>query len=77
MANNKKYKLNDSSTFGNIKESNRTVAHSDKILLFYQFECPHCENLNISSKDYKQEVVLCSNTACRKVIVIENIKDIA
>lgn len=77
MFKKKKFKLEDSSKFGNVEETNRALAHSDSILLFYEYVCPHCNTLNTTAKAYKQPVVLCSNTACRKVIVIENIQDIA
>ena len=55
----------------------RVYAQSDRILLFYSFQCPYCAEINVSSKEYKKEVVLCSNKGCRKVIIIENYKDIA
>ena len=55
----------------------RAKAESDKILLFYSFRCPYCNEVNVSAKEYKREVVLCSHSGCRRVIVIENFKDIA
>lgn len=61
----------------NLEEKMKTKASSGKMLLFYQFECPHCKTMNVCSKDYKMEISLCSNTGCRKIIIIENFKDIA
>lgn len=46
-------------------------------LLFYQYNCPHCNFLNTRSKEIKDEYVLCSATGCRKIIWLENIKDVA
>ncbi|MBT4793466.1 MAG: hypothetical protein HON90_17975 [Halobacteriovoraceae bacterium] len=60
-----------------LDHSMRTQASSSKMLLFYQFHCPHCHKLNVYSKEYKQEVVLCSNTGCKKMIIIDNYKEIA
>jgi transcription elongation factor Elf1 len=59
------------------RKARRTIAQSDRILLFYSFECPYCEVVNVSSKEFKKEVVLCSNSGCKRIIVIDNFKDIA
>ena len=61
----------------NLEKSMSTNAESSKMLLFYQFQCPHCDQMNVLSKEYRQNVVLCSSTGCRKMIIIDNIKDIA
>lgn len=55
----------------------RTKASSSRMLLFYQFQCPHCRQLNVYAKNYKREIVLCSSTGCKKMIIIDNFKDIA
>lgn len=55
----------------------RTKASSSRMLLFYQFQCPHCSQLNVYAKNYKREIVLCSSTGCKKMIIIDNFKDIA
>ncbi len=55
----------------------RTIVKSDSKLLFYEFNCPHCNEVNVFAKSYKQEMVLCSNSACRKMIIIDNYKEIA
>lgn len=57
--------------------SMRTKARSSKMLLFYEFPCPHCGSLNVYAKNYKKEVVLCSHTGCRRMIIIDNFKEIA
>lgn len=57
--------------------SMRTKASSSKMLLFYQFLCPHCNTINVCAKNYKKEVVLCSESGCKKMIIIDNYKDIA
>jgi hypothetical protein len=59
------------------QKAKRTLAQSDKILLFYSFKCPYCNEVNVSSKEYKKEVVLCSNSGCRRIVIIDNFKDIA
>ncbi len=55
----------------------RTQASSSKMLLFYEFPCPHCKTMNVYAKNYKKEVVLCSNSGCKKMIIIDNFKEIA
>lgn len=60
-----------------LEEQMKTKAETGKMLLFYQFICPHCQTQNVSSKDYAQKFTLCSNPGCRKMIIIENYKDIA
>jgi transcription elongation factor Elf1 len=57
--------------------SMRTIAKSSQMLLFYQFSCPHCGTVNVYAKNYKKEIVLCSETGCKKMIIIDNYKEIA
>ena len=60
-----------------IEEDMKVEAKTGEMLLFYQFNCPHCGNLNVSAKNYKKEITLCSHTGCRKIIIIANYQDIA
>jgi hypothetical protein len=55
----------------------KAQAFSTPYLLFFQFTCPHCQEHNVIGKSQKQEYLLCSNSVCRKVIILENYKDIA
>ncbi len=64
-------------TTKDIETQMRAEASSSKMLLFYSFYCPHCDEINVYAKDFKKEVVLCSNTGCKKMIIINNFKDIA
>jgi transcription elongation factor Elf1 len=57
--------------------STHTMAHSEPHLLFFQFECPHCQHLNIMAKIYVRETLICSHTGCRKIITLTNYKEIA
>lgn len=61
----------------NLDEKMSTIASSSKMLLFFQFRCPHCETINVFSKENRKEVVLCSKSGCRKMIIIKNFKDVA
>lgn len=60
-----------------LKFSMKTLATSEKQLLFFQCTCPHCEHHNVMAKANKQEVILCSNRGCRKIIILDNYKEIA
>ena len=70
MDKNKKHLLD-------LESKMKTKASSGKLLLFFEFICPHCGTVNVFSKEYKREIVLCSHRGCRRVIIIENYKDIA
>ncbi|MAZ48233.1 MAG: hypothetical protein CME65_06700 [Halobacteriovoraceae bacterium] len=63
----------DSQKLENIYE---VVARTSPLLLFYEFNCPHCSGLNVVSKDFKREVSRCSNSSCRRIIIITNIDQI-
>lgn len=52
-------------------------AITDKHLLFFQFECPHCKCFNVTGKTNVQEYLICSNSSCKRIIILENYKDIA
>ena len=45
-------------------------------LVYYQMVCPHCTFENVIAKGFMHEMMLCSNTKCRRVIVVENYRDI-
>lgn len=60
-----------------LSEHMMAMASSSNMLVFYQFECPHCKTLNVYSKENKKEVVLCSNKGCRRIIIIKNFNDVA
>jgi hypothetical protein len=47
---------------------------TESILLFYQFTCPYCLVQNVLSKEQKQKVILCSQSGCRKIIILDNIE---
>lgn len=53
-----------------------TEARTNPLLLFYEFNCPHCESLNVISKDFKRQISRCSNSSCRRIIIITNIDQI-
>ncbi len=55
----------------------KAQAVSNKYLLFFQFQCPHCNHLNVMGKTNVQEYLICSNSTCRRVIILENYLDIA
>ena len=55
----------------------KTNASSSKMLLFFNFECPHCGTLNVYAKSIKKEVIICSHRGCKKMIIINNFQDIA
>lgn len=61
----------------NLEESLSVNASSSSILLYYTFSCPHCHNLNVNAKAFKSKVVLCSESGCRKMIIIKNFQDVA
>ncbi|MCO4753707.1 MAG: hypothetical protein KC478_04460 [Bacteriovoracaceae bacterium] len=46
-------------------------------LLFFEFDCPHCERKNVMAKAMTSEYVLCSSSSCRRLIHIENFDDVA
>jgi transcription elongation factor Elf1 len=52
----------------------QALVETESILLFYQFTCPYCSVQNILSKTQKQKVVLCSQSGCRKIIILDNIE---
>jgi hypothetical protein len=49
----------------------------DRRLLFYQFVCPYCKELNLVGKTKKDKVVLCSANGCRRPIQLNNIDQVA
>ena len=55
----------------------KATAKTGKMLLFYQFVCPHCKTLNVCAKNYKAAITLCTHSGCRKIVIIDNFKDIA
>jgi len=61
----------------NLNEIMKVQVYTADRLLFYQYQCPFCDLLNVRSKDFKDEFVLCSDTGCRKMIRLMNIKDVA
>ena len=54
----------------------KAIVHTDRLLLFFQFDCPHCGGSNVISKAYKTEVVLCSNSSCHMMVIIDNYEEI-
>lgn len=57
----------------NKKINSHTTITTDPILVFYQYTCPHCNMENTRSKSQKKKIVLCSNTQCRRTIILDNI----
>lgn len=55
----------------------KAQAVSNKHLLFFQFQCPHCDHLNVMGKTNVQEYLICSSSTCKRVIILENYQDIA
>jgi transcription elongation factor Elf1 len=55
----------------------KATAITNKHLLFFQFECPHCHQLNVMGKTNVQEHLICSNSSCKRIIILENYQDIA
>ena len=72
---NNKFKKDDVET--RFIQGKKANAFSTPYLLFFQFTCPHCNEQNVMSKSQKHQYLLCSNSVCRKVIILENYKDIA
>ena len=70
-----------------IRENNKNLAPLDKQmrvkassssqLLFFQFKCPYCGEYNVRAKASATQTTLCSRSFCRKVIHIENFKEVA
>lgn len=61
----------------NLNDIMKVKVYTAERLLFYQYRCPFCSLLNTRSKDFRDEFVLCSDTGCRKMIRLMNIKDVA
>lgn len=69
--------VNSKSNLLNLDDKIKSQIRTQSRLLFYEYNCPHCGFLNTRSKDMRDEYVLCSDSGCRKIIWLENIKDIA
>ena len=54
----------------------KVIAKTSPMLLYYEFNCPHCGVINVISKTHKTQVVLCSDKGCHKMIIIDNYRDI-
>lgn len=52
-------------------------ASSSSKLLFLQFKCPYCGEQNVRAKASATPSTLCSRSFCRKIIYIENFKEVA
>jgi transcription elongation factor Elf1 len=52
------------------KMKNPVLVKSDPRFLFLTFECPHCGKVNVLNKKHSNKEVICSNSGCRRVIVL-------
>tara|TARA_Y100000780_G_scaffold232581_1_gene267319 strand:+ start:12270 stop:12515 length:246 start_codon:yes stop_codon:yes gene_type:complete len=62
---------------GSLEQRMQATAKSAPMLIFMEFECPFCEELNVMAKSLSSEYVLCSNSSCRRVIQIKNHDEVA
>lgn len=60
-----------------LEQRMQATAKSAPMLLFMEFKCPFCDELNVMAKALSSEYVLCSNSSCRRVIQIKNHEDVA
>lgn len=52
------------------------TAVDDPSLVYLTVECPHCEYENVISRGFINEKMLCSSSLCRRIIIVENFRDI-
>lgn len=49
-----------------------TKVNNESNFLFLTFECPYCEKQNVLNKSYVSIEVICSNSGCRRVVVLDS-----
>lgn len=54
-----------------MKIKNQIKVINEANYLFLTFECPFCEKQNVLNKHYTSTEVICSNSGCRKVILLK------